>query len=310
MLSQFKAAASAGFLILCLAPGAARACACGCGVFDVGAGSLLSPGQVGVISLEYDFLDQTQNWSGASRAPAANNPDKRILTHFIKIDGEYMLNRDWSVMIDVPIADRTFRTIPDGAAGPVGFHDTALGDVRIMADYTGLSEDMSTGLTFGLKLPTGDFRAHGFDRDTEIGSGSYDLLIGGYHRGSLDKLAVWNYFVQGIEQIPVALQGGYRPGQEFDGATGLFYDGFVFAGGRAKVSPVLQLIASVRAPDAGLLADRPASGYERLMVSPGLQLATGDWRAYGDVEFPVYQRVNGNQLVAPVLFKVALSRSF
>jgi hypothetical protein len=28
------------------------------------------------------------------------------------------------------------------------------------------------------------------------------------------------------------------------------------------------------------------------------------------VEFPVYQRVNGNQLTAPVLFKAVVSRSF
>jgi hypothetical protein len=310
MSSHLKAAAASGLLLLSLAPGVADACACGCGVFDVGAGSLLTPGKVGVISFEYDFLDQTQNWSGASRAPAADNPDRRILTHFIKIDGEYMLNHDWSIMVDVPIADRTFRTVPDGASAPVNFHDTSLGDVRIMADYTGLAEDMSTGLTFGLKLPTGDFRARGFDRDTQIGSGSTDLLLGAYHRGALDKLATWNYFVQGVEQIPLALQGGYRPGQEFDGAAGLFYDGVVFAGGHAKLSPVLQVIASVRAPDAGRLADRPASGYERLMVSPGVQLAVGDWRAYGDVELPVYQRVNGNQLIAPVAVKFALSRSF
>lgn len=271
-------------------------------MFDVGAGSLLTPGKTRVISLEYDFLDQTQNWNGDSRGAAADNPDKRILTHFIKLDGEFMLSRDWSVMVDVPIADRHFNTLAGGGVALGKFHDTALADARIMADYTGLSQDMSTGLTFGVKLPTGDFRAAGFDRDTEIGSGSTDLLIGAYHRGALTRDLNWSYFVQGVAQIPVALQGDYRPGQEFDG--------WVFANGHAKVSPVIQTIVSVRAPDAGSRADRPASGYERLMLSPGLQLAAGDWRAYGDVEFPVYQRVNGDQLVAPVMFKVALSRSF
>jgi hypothetical protein len=303
-------AAAAAALILILAPSLAQACACGCGVFDVGGGSLLTPGKTGVISLEYDLLDQTQNWSGDKRAPAANNPDKRILTHFIKIDGEFVINHDWSVMVDVPIADRRFNNLGGGGVALNKVHDTALGDVRIMADYTGLSEGMSTGLSLGLKLPTGDFRAAGFDRDTQIGSGSTDLLIGGHTKGALTKDLNWNYFVQGVAQIPIALQGGYRPGHELDAAGGVFYDGFVFGGGRFKISPLLQAIVSVRAPDAGLLANRPNSGYERLMLSPGLQFTTGDWRAYGDVEFPVYQRVNGNQLVAPVLFKVALSRSF
>jgi hypothetical protein len=297
-------------LALGLQPQLARACACGCGVFDVGAGSLVTPGKSFVLSLEYDFLDQTQNWSGDSRARATNNADKRILTHFIKLDGEFMVNHDWTVMVDIPIADRHFNTLNDDGVTLGKFHDTALGDVRITADYTGLSDDMSTGLTFGLKLPTGDFRASGFDRDTEIGSGSTDLLIGAYHRGVLTKDLNWNYFVQGVAQIPVALQGGYRPGHEFDGAVGVFYDGFVFGGGHFKISPTLQAIVSVRAPDGGLLADRPDSGYERFMLSPGVQFNTGDWRAYADVEFPVYQRVSGNQLVAPVLTKVAFSRAF
>ena len=39
---------------------------------------------------------------------------------------------------------------------------------------------MSTGLIFGVKLPTGDWKFAGFDRDTEIGSGSTDVLVGGY----------------------------------------------------------------------------------------------------------------------------------
>jgi hypothetical protein len=297
-------------LTLGLLPQFAHACACGCGVFDVGAGSLLTPGKSFVLSLEYDLLDQTQNWSGESRAPAANNSDKRILTHFIKLDGEFVVNHDWTVMVDAPIADRHFNTLADDGVTLGKFHDTALGDVRITADFTGLSEDMSTGLTFGLKLPTGDFRASGFDRDTEIGSGSTDLLIGGYHRGAVTKDLNWNYFVQGVAQIPIALQGGYRPGHEFDGAIGVFYDGFIFGGGHFEISPTFQALVSVRAPDAGLLADRPNSGYERLLLSPGVQFATGDWRVYGDVELPVYQRVNGNQLVAPIQFKLALSRSF
>jgi hypothetical protein len=307
---QERAAIAALTTMLLLAPGHAKACACGCGVFDVGAGSLLAPGQRGVVSLEYDLQDQTQNWNGAGRAGAAGNPDKRILTHFIKVAGEYMLSSDWSVIVDIPIADRTFHTVPDGGINVAGFRDTALGDARIMADFTGLAEDLSTGLTFGVQLPTGDMKARGFDRDTQIGSGSTDLLFGAYHRGALSTDAVWNYFVQGVVQIPVTLQGGYRPGQEFNGAAGLFFDGFVFGGGRFKISPALQMIVSARAPDAGALADRPNSGYERLMVSPGLQLAAGEWRAYGDVELPVYQRVNGDQLVSPVLVKLAVSRGF
>jgi len=45
-------------------------------------------------------------------------------------------------------------------------------------------------------------------------------------------------------------------------------------------------------------------------LSPGVQVNTGQWRVYGDVELPVFQHVNGQQLTAPVLMKIAFSRSF
>ncbi len=38
--------------------------------------------------------------------------------------------------------------------------------------YTGFSDDMSKGIIFGLKLPSGSYTAAGFDRDTQIGTGS------------------------------------------------------------------------------------------------------------------------------------------
>ena len=61
---------------------------------------------------------------------------------------------------------------------------------------------------------------------------------------------------------------------------------------------------------AAVEADPDNSGYGRLLLSPGLQLNAGNWKIYGDVEFPVYQAVNGNQLVAPALMKLTVSRSF
>ena len=310
MKLHIRAASAALTLILGLAPQFAHACACGCYVFDVGAGSLIPSGEHGSISLEYDFMDQTQNWSGDSRSPAAANDDKRIISDFIKLGGQYMINQDWTVMADLPVTDRTFRTVDDDLGDVGTFHDTALGDVRLMADYTGLSKDMSTGILFGVKLPTGDFSAAGFDRDTAIGSGSTDVLIGAYHLGSLTKDGIWTYFAQGVAQIPVAVAGGYRPGQEFDAASGVYYNGLSVGGDRFKIAPVLQVVVSARAPDVGILADRPNSGYQRVLLSPGVQVNTGQWRVYGDVELPVFQHVNGQQLTAPVLMKIAFSRSF
>jgi hypothetical protein len=65
------------------------------------------------------------------------------------------------------------------------FDINSIGDIRLQGMYTGLSEDMSTGFTLGLKLPTGDWHYPPLDRDTQIGTGSTDLLFGAYHLGTV-----------------------------------------------------------------------------------------------------------------------------
>jgi hypothetical protein len=202
-----------------LAPASAFACACGCAVFDVGTSSLLPSGPGGTVFLEYDFLDQNQNWSGSSRAPGANNPDKEIRSNFFLAGGQYMFNSDWGAMVEVPYTDRFFRTLDPGDPG--SFDHGSLGDVRLMGVYSGFSPDMSTGVLFGLKLPTGDFTYPNLDPDTEIGSGSTDLLLGGYHTGSLTTDAAFGYFVQGLWEHEIATQNSYRPGFELNGAVGV-----------------------------------------------------------------------------------------
>ena len=86
--------------------------------------------------------------------------------------------------IKVPYWFRTFRTdigIP-GAPDVETYRHSALGDIRVLGTYTGFSADMSSGLSVGLKLPTGDWTYPNFDRDTSIGTGTTDLLLGGLPR--------------------------------------------------------------------------------------------------------------------------------
>ncbi|HEY3813869.1 MAG TPA: hypothetical protein VGL66_11640 [Caulobacteraceae bacterium] len=309
-LRRFLAAAAVGAATVTpmIAATPANACACGCGVFDVGAESLFPEGAGDTVFVQASYMDQTQNWSGTSKAPAADNDDKRIRSDFLDVGWQHMFNRDWGVMVQVPVTDRLFNT--DGGGAHVDtFRHTALGDIKVMGVYSGFSPDMSSGLIFGVKLPSGDWKYQGFDRDVEIGSGSTDLLLGGYHQDKFDKNGKFGWFAQVMWQKPLAWQGGYRPGAEADGAAGIYAEGWTFGNG-LRLSPVAQVIGSTREHDSGPAADPLNSGYDRLMVSPGLEFNAKTWRLYGDVELPVWQRVNGNQLVAPALMKVTLSRSF
>ncbi len=293
--------------VLTLTPTAGWACACGCGVFDVGTSSLFPGCKGGTAFVEVDYLDQTKNWSGTSQADPANNDDKNVRSAFILLGGQVMFNRSWGAMVELPVTSRHFVTADSGA--PQAFDHTAFGDVRLMGMYTGLSKDMSTGLMFGVKLPTGDYTYPNFDRDVGIGTGTTDLILGGYHLGAITKDATFTYFGQATWQHALNYRAGYRPGDDFNGAFGVYYEpGQV--GDKLTLVPVLQLIASHRNRDSGPQADPDNTGYSRLLIAPGVEVKAASWKLYGDVELPIYQRVNGDQLVAPALFKLILSRSF
>ena len=78
-----------------------------------------------------------------------------------------------------------------------------------------------------------------------------------------------------------------------------------------SISPVAQAIFSERTSDSGDNAANPvASGFQRLLLSPGVQFHIHRVDIYADAEFPVYQNFTGNQLAAPVLFKLILSYRF
>jgi hypothetical protein len=308
MKNKFYSAATVkagcGLLAGILAPGVVHACACGCGVFDVGTSSMFPNGQGGMAFLQYDYQDQNHNWSGSSQAPAANNDDKEIRSDFVTVGLQYMFNSSWGVQAQVPFAYRYFKT----ADGSTSWG--SLGDIRIEGIYTGFMADLSAGVTFGVKLPTGNdnYNPALVDRDTQIGSGSTDILLGGFYRDNLDRNQKWDWFAQLQLDVPVLIQAQYRPGVELDAAAGIDYKGWSL--GRVKISPVAQVIFSERTSDSGAAANPDNSGSQRILLSPGVEFHLHPVKLYADVELPVYQNVTGNQVVAPVLFKVSLSYMF
>ena len=289
-------------------PATSFACACGCGVFDVGTASMF-PTQKGAMTfVEYDYLDQDQNWSGTSRAAAANNTDKRIRTDFMTVGAGYQFSRSWGLSIEVPDWQRSFETADDtGSRGE--FTHAAIGDIRIKAIYTGSSDDMSTGITFGLKLPTGDSTYLNFDPDTEIGAGSTDALLGAYHLGDLSADGEWRYFVQVQWDLPIRHRRSYRPGSELDAVAGAYYEGWSLHE-LVKVAPVLQLSGAYRRHDGGPLGDPVDSGYTRVLVAPGVEIDVKRVSAYVDLGLPLYRNSSGNQLVSSRYWRMNLSYRF
>jgi hypothetical protein len=288
----------------------------------------------GAVYFEWDHADQNINWHNTSKASPDDNSDKRLATNWYTVGLNYMFNRDWGVNVRIPTADRTFITqdfgpYSDPATGNSTYKIGVLGDIEVTGMYTGFSDDLSKGLIFGLKLPTGNWKEFGFDRDSNIGTGSTDLILGGFWRGLLTGDNSWQYFVQTKLLLPVlthaesiapfgADPGDYRPGAQWDTAAGIIYNNWYNVGFFDKVAPLFQIIYSHREEDSGGgAADPIASGFDRIFISPGIDFTkviddpnNNTMKFYGDIEIPVYQRVKGDQLVAPYLAKVVLAYTF
>ena len=243
-------------------------------------------------------------------------------------------------MVRIPTANRTLTTDTGAFAGVTSFNSKSIGDIEIMGMYTGFFKDMSTGIIFGVKLPSGTFTAPGFDRDNQIGTGSTDLLLGAFHRGLLTGDNAWQYFTQVMLRRPFLYQSAadpqgffdgnpgvvqtYLPGYQVDGSFGIVYNNLYHVLGLDKITPLAQVIVSDRTHDTGTGSDPYNSGFDRVMLSPGVEFTkvvdeqnNRVIKLYADVEFPIYYRANAannagteGQLVAPYLIKVVGSYNF
>jgi hypothetical protein len=314
----------------------AMACACGCSVFDVGFGGFpQEDDHGGRVFYEWDHSNQTQNWIGSSKASPNANLDKNVNTDWHSIGVQYMFNREWGVFAKLPYVDRSFTTEDPNSLMLNTFPSRDLGDLELMAMYTGFAQDMSTGVMFGFKLPTGMYTAPGLDRDTQIGTGSTDLILGAFHRGLLTGDNAWQYFAEARLQLPFAYRAAfnpdagvsqvYKPGAQVDGSAGVLYNNGYNVLGFDKITPILQLIGSHRERDTGAAADTVNSGFDRLMISPAVEFTKVIDEAnkrvikvYFDVEVPFYYRVNAaindkgsqGQLIAPVMYRLITSYNF
>ncbi len=282
-------------------PSLGRACACGCNVFTVGTPWSMPIRSGFEVFFQYNFMDQTRNWHDWGSAASNLNADLDIRTNFYTLGVQYMVNRDWGVSVEAPVWNRYFSTTLDNGDLASVTH-VSFGDTRLVGMYTGISGDMSTGIEFGVKLPTGPFSQSLLDRDTQIGSGTTDILLGGYQMG---QDAGWGWFGQVMWQHALNKRSGYRPGDSFDVNGGVHFDHALSSIG---IIPLIQVAASFREMDGGDAADPANTGYDRVFVSPGIEaLIANGLTLFANIEVPVWTHVRGVQLVAPALVGATVS---
>ncbi len=284
--------------------------------------------------LSYDYINQNKQRYGSSAASATQiqnlwNSGKEIEDYTVTRTTTASLNHTsdtWGVDTLLPFVQRTHGTFGQGAAPPfpdyTGYatsSDNGIGDIRVIGRYTGFSADKTTGIIAGVKLPTGSTNATfndgvtPLDRSLQIGTGSTDLILGGFTTGAI---AEYGWFAQGTVQHAVATKSiagaDFRPGDAYSVNTGIRYAKF-----GAKFTPMLQLNYVHRQADSGAGAtydvnnNSPLTGGTLVYLAPGAMARVGGGTSvYGFIQLPVYQNVTSLQLSPRYTVSLGIQQSF
>jgi hypothetical protein len=271
-------------------------------------GAWLEPGAR--LDLRFESIKQDQPRAGRKDVAVGEIPrhHDEVLTENRNLVGtfDYTFNQDWGLNAQLPLVHRHHEHIHNhmGEQVPEAWTFTGLGDARVLLRRRLASfEDPdkhtigTAGINFGLKLPTGQTDVRNSDgeqaeRTLQPGTGTADFLVGAYYSKDLPERN-WSWFVQALAQLPLYEYNDYRPGHRIMVDAGTRY-----AWGD-RVGLLLQANYLFKARDQGLEAEPEDTGGKFLFLSPGVSYALNRRiQAYGFVQLPVYQDVNGVQLVA------------
>jgi hypothetical protein len=293
--------------------------ACGCTLSSDWASQGLAASRGWRFDLRYDFFEQDQLRAGidtVSTAGITYPTDREIQQYTINRNStlalDYGIDHNWGVNVSLPWFDRSHATIAAGDTEISTSHDRGIGDLRVLGRYVGFDAQHGTGIEFGLKLPTGKFdsqfrsgpqQGETLDRGLQLGTGTTDLLLGVYNFGALAP--DWGYFAHALLQAPLDSRDQFKPGAGINLNFGVRYAAF------NQVVPQLQVNARFEKRERGANADVENSGATLIYLSPGLTWNfSRRFSAYGFVQAPLYQRVNGLQLEATELASVGLHYIF
>lgn len=275
-------------------------------------GAWTEPG--GRLDLRYEFIDQDQPRTGTTDIGVGeirrHHDEVRTINRNFIATYDYTIDAYWGLAVTAPVVSRSHEHIHNhqGAALDDTWNFTRLSDVRVAGRYRFSPDAGNYGLQFGLKLPTGEYNvanANGdvAERSLQPGSGTTDGILGGFYSGAFGNGTNWFADVNLI--APLAERSGYKPGDRVGADFGISHPL------SSRLALLLQLNAHWKDRDAGSNAEPDDTGGTFVHLSPGVSVGIGDkTRLYGFVQLPLYQDVNGVQLVADWSIAAGLSRRF
>lgn len=289
---------------------------CGCTL----AADWLSQGLVSdpgtTFTLRADTVPQNQLRSGTSRVdrsaisfPATREIEQYTDNYYYTATLDHRFNSHWALSLALPYASHPHTTISEGDTSASTSQTEGLGDASLSMRYQMTGAHGVSGLTVGVKLPTGGFHqtfqtgpqaGQAVDRGLQMGSGTTNMRFGAYlNRSLVHQFAV---MAQVNADLPLNTRDSYRPGNAYTATLGVQYSGW------KSITPQLQLNARTATRDSGLNADPENSGGQHVTIAPGLTLPlTTRLSTFGIVQLPLYQHVNGYQLTPRYTASLGLS---
>jgi len=270
--------------------------------------------------LRFEYIDQDQPMAGSRKVGVGEIPqhhdEVRTLNRNWIGTFDYTFNQDWGLSATLPIVDKFHTHIHNHMGEQIAetWNFTEVGDARVLgrrqwhAESAGAQRLDFYGINFGLKLPTGktdvtNSEGELAERTLQPGTGTTDLLLGGYFSRVLGSGSTW--FADLLVQAPLDSHDNFKPGTR----TSLDL-GYRKSLGD-KLGLMLQLNFLHKARDSGSDAEPEDSGGKFLFLSPGASyMLTQRLQAYGFVQLPLYQYVNGVQLTADWAVAAGLSLRF
>ena len=274
-----------------------------------------------LFDLRDEYINQNQPRAGTHNVAVGHIPhdhdevstaNRNLLATYAHTFGN-----GWGVTVIAPIVARNhfhLHNETDGTQTPERWKFTELGDVRALGRYQlplvgDVNNPSSVGVIFGLKLPTGKTTLTNgtgdlAERTLQPGSGTTDVILGGYYHQKLPQ-ANASWFLQGQIQQPLKSHNDFKPGAQAGIDAGFNY---AFSD---KLGALLQINVLAKRRDKGSQAEPADSGGRYMSISPGLSYALTDTiHIYGFFQKPVYQQVNGVQLTASKALVAGLSTRF
>ena len=274
------------------------------------------------LDLRYEYIKQDQPQSGRDKVGVGENPrdhdEVSTLNRNYVGTLDHSFNENWGVSVTLPIVNREHHHLQnedDGSQTPEAWKFTEMGDVRVLGRYQFTPTESAEhtlgqwGLYFGAKLPTGSHTVKNEEGETaertlQPGTGTTDALFGAFVRRAL-PLRDMSWFAQALAQLPLSTKDDYKPGRRLSVDTGLRYES------SERLALLLQANLLFKGRDSGEQAEPEDSGGRSLWLSPGGSFAvTKNIQAYAFVQLPLYQFVNGVQLVAERSFVLGVSTRF